>query len=279
MMLSAFFAPGCSSTRHRRPLLRMVLAALLLALALPARADTWLGALHAQQLALYRLTGTFYMTTHEDAEREYLDALPAEVAAYRKARDTTSTTASADRAQAQQAAAIQEAAAPIEALVANNIQKVIASEQKKYINNGVFNAFQRATDVHNQMPVLESAFSRAIAGAGKPDRAALFMEGAVDAEVLAAHYARLATGYFDESRETGAGSLAAASAAFARVMDQTRAAVDRNDPMQRVAFDRIEARWKFVQSTLAKPASSRPRLVYRYLREISDNFVKLAAAR
>ncbi|MFZ5757895.1 MAG: hypothetical protein ACOY3X_13385 [Pseudomonadota bacterium] len=260
--------------------LRPVLALALLALSLPAAAaNAWLDALHDQQLALYRLTGNFYMTTHEDAEREYLDSLPAQVSAYNKARDATNTAASGDRARAQQAAAIQEASAPIEALVGKDIQRVIASEQKKYINNGVFNAFQRATDVHNQMAKLEAAFDVAVRAAGSGDRNALFMEGAIDAETLASHYARLATGYFDESRETGKASLAAASSKFTAVLDKARAEINRDDPMQRVAFDRIEARWKFVQSTLAKPAENRPRLVYRYLREISDNFVKLASLR
>lgn len=277
MMLPAFFSPRISLLV--RALRTLAATLVLLALAVPAHADSWLDTLHAQQLALYRMTGNFYMTTHEDGEREYIDSLPAQIAAYRKAAAATNTVASGARERAQQAAAIQQAAAPLEALVSRDIQTVIATEQKKYINNGVFNAFQRATDLHNQTPAVEAAFAKALAAAGPADRSALFMEGAIDAEILAAHYARLATGYFDESRETGAGSLAAASTAFAGVMEQTRATVNRDDALQRVAFDRIEARWKFVQATLAKPPSSRPRLVYRYLREISDNFVKLAAIR
>lgn len=260
--------------------LRHVAATLVLfVLAANASADAWLEDLYAQQRALYRLTGTFYMVTHEDAESDLLAALPVRVAEYRDAMAATLAAAGGNRLHSQQAQAIKEASAPIERLLSNDIQQVIGTEQKKYINNGVFNAFQRANDVYNEVPALVAALDTAIAATGATDaRPAVLLRGAVASEAMAAEYARLVSGYFDEAhRNPASPTLAATTQDFVGALDKARAQVNRDDAVQRVVFERVESRWKFVQPTLAKP-DSRPRIIYRYLGEISDNFVKLAAA-
>lgn len=257
------------------------LAFVLLALmAVSASADAWLDSLQAQQRALYRLTGTFYMSTHEDAESELLAALPTRITDYRQAFETSDKLSGSNRLHAQKMQLIREAWSPLEGLVTSNIQQVIGKEQKKYINNGAFNAFQRATDVSNQMPTLESALGQAVLGAaGNDTRPAIFMQAAVACEALAAQYARSATGFFEDAKKAGSDApLKVAANNFETALTRTRALIDESDAMQRVPFDRIEARWKFVRPTLVKPSASGPRIVYRYLNEISDNFAKLATA-
>ncbi|MFZ5722289.1 MAG: hypothetical protein ACOY33_01375 [Pseudomonadota bacterium] len=257
--------------------LRRLSALLLLsACALPAYADAWREGLYAQQYALYRLAGTFYMSTHEDAQSGLLDSLPARTDAYRKALDTCDDNVNGNRERSQQIQAIREAWAPVESLVTRDIQKIIGTEQKKYINNGAFNAFQRATDVHNLMPALETALGKAVTAAGGRDqRQVAMLRSAVAVEALAAQYARMATGFFED--KAGA-TLATATRDFETAMAEARQKIDDNDPIQRVTINRIEARWKFVQPVLAKPADNRPRIVYRYLGEIGDDFMKLAKA-
>lgn len=259
--------------------------ALVLALALPAAAslhaaESWQAAIHDQQLALYRLAGTFYLTTNDDADVDQLEALPGRIAAFRKALETSASRANDNRQQSQQVAAIQDAWKPVEALVTRDMQQLIGTERRKYINNGVFNAFQRATDVSNAMPALEDALARAAGNPDPKDREDALLRGAVKSEALASHYARLSTGYFDESRKEGsAPTLAQAVKEFEAALAAARPFVRKEDAIERMTFDRIEARWRFVQPALAPDATTRPRVVYRYLGEISENFVKLARPR
>lgn len=267
-----------------RTALQFVLALTLSLACLPLQAaEGWLTGLYAQQMALYRLAGTYYMTTSEDADREHIEALPARVADYRAAAAETRKLGADNRLRSQQAATIDEAWKPVEALVTRDIQQVIGTEQKKYINNGLFNAFQRATDVSNALPALERALNQAvIAAGGKPSRQSVMLQSATRSEALATQYARMSTGYFDDQPSAAAAGTPAL-AQFAREFEGTlasaRAQLDPDDAISRMTFERIEARWKFVQPTLTRKNTSRPRVVYRYLAEISDNFLKLAKPR
>ncbi len=256
--------------------LLLVMPVLLGSTCLHAATDNWLAGLYNQQLALYRMAGTFYLTTTEDADREHLDTLPVRIADYRKALADTRAAADGNNARARQVTAIDAAWKPVEALVTRDIQQLIGTERRKYINNGAFNAFQRATDLNNAMPALEAALAAAI-GKANGDRKEAMLRGAVGAESLATHYARLSTGYFDEQRpQAGMPSLTQAVQAFNTALAGGRQQVDRTNPLQRMAIDRIEARWRFVQPALSADAGKRPRVVYRYLGEISENFLKLA---
>lgn len=277
MTLPGPVVPAYQVTEAHMSLLARLSLLLSLCLVPPAHAaDAWTTGLHDLQLSLYRLTGTFYMTTINDADVAYVQELPATLAAYRKALAALDHDAGGDRTRAQQLAAIRAASTPVEALAGRDVQALIGSSSKRYVNNGVFDAFNLANELHNNMTPLEAAIDSALKGSGGGNELAM-LRAAAGAERLASSYAELATGYFDDQSAANAGNgMARMANAFSVQLNTARGTVPATDAVRKITMDKVDTRWKFVHGTLTGPAGNKPRLVYRYLREISDNLLKLA---